>query len=344
MKSNLPMMLAALTAACVSLAPAAAQEQDFFKGKTINLLVGFGPGGENDEWARMIAVHMPKHIPGNPTVVVNNAPGAGGLKLMNTLYNVSPRDGTAIGLISRGIPLEPVLGGSGIQFDPLEMSWIGSPDREITVCAARKDAQVQTMKDLFEKELTVGATGSGSDSAVYPNFLSGLLGMKFKTIKGYKGSQDIALAMQRNEVEGMFVVYDSLQLQPLWREGELNILFQATLKPDPRLNGTPIVTDFARSEEDRKVLGFFFDRVQLGRPFVAPPGLPPQRVAILRKAFDDTMKDPDLVADVQKRGLSIDAITGQELADIIADVDRAPKDVVDRTSEALDHAGKHSTK
>jgi tripartite-type tricarboxylate transporter receptor subunit TctC len=259
---------------------------------------------------------------------------------MNTLYNVSPKDGTAIGLVNRGIPLEPLLGGQGVQFDPMKMSWIGSPDKDITVCAARKDAPVQTMQDLFSKELVVGATGSGADTAIYPEFLSELIGMKFRTIKGYPGSRDISLAMERNEVQGICLAYDSLQRQTLAREGKINILFQAALKPDPRLKGVPVGTDLARSEDDRLALQLFFARVALGRPFVAPPGLPAARVTTLRTAFDTTLKDPDFLADAKKQDLSVDAITGQELAGIIADVYKTPKDVVKRTSEALGRISK----
>jgi tripartite-type tricarboxylate transporter receptor subunit TctC len=335
MKPVLSIVFAVVTAAYTWIVPTTAEEQDVFKGKTINLLVGFGPGGENDEWARMIAVRLPRHIPGNPTVVVQNSPGAGGLNLMNTIYNTSPKDGTAIGLISRSIPMQPLFGGSGIRFDPQKMNWIGSPNREITVCVVRQDSPARSMMDLFQKELAIGAAGAGADSAVAPQFLSGLLGLRFNIIKGYSGSRDVGLAIERNEVQGTFIVYDSLQFQPLWREGKLNILFQASPRADPRLENVPLVTDLARSDEDRKVLSFFFSRVQLGRPFVAPPGLPPQRLAILRKAFEDTMNDPDLIADAEKKHLSIDLVTGKELTDIIDGIYRAPKDVVERALKAL---------
>lgn len=331
----------ALIAALVSGAhPATAQDQDFFKGKTVNILIGFGPGGANDVWARLIARHIGQYIPGNPAVVPQNAPGAGGLKLMNQLYNVSPKDGTAIGVVNRGIPFEPLLGGKGTQFDALTMNWIGSPDKDVTVCSARKDAQVQTMRDLFTKELVVGATGSGADTAIYPEFLSELLGMKFKTVKGYKGSKDISLAMERNEVQGICLAYDSLMRENLAREGKLNILFQAALKPDPRIKNVPVGTDLARSEGDRQALTLFFARVAIGRPFVMPPGVPTDRVAVLRKAFNDTMKDPAFVAEAVKQGLHPNLITGEEIADTLAAVYKTPEDVVKRTSEALGRVSK----
>ena len=220
------------------------------------------------------------------------------------------------------------------------MNWIGSPDQELTVCAARKDAEVQTVMDLFQKPLAIGGAGSGADLTIYPQFLSGLLGMKFDVIKGYTGSHDVALAMERNEVQGVCVVYDSLQLQPLWREGKVNILFQASPKADPRLAGVPIITEFARSDQDRKVLQFFFSRVQLGRPLVAPPDLPPQRVAMLRKAFDRTMNDPELIAAAQKLHLAVEPITGQELAEVIGEIYKAPRDVVEQTLKVLGSASR----
>ena len=331
-----------LLCAATQVLSATRTPSEFFAGKTVYILIGFGPGGANDVWARTIAAHLGNHLPGRPRVVPQNSPGAGGLKLMNQLYNVSPKDGTTIGLVNRGIPLEPLLGGEGTQFDPSKMNWIGSPDKDTTVCVARKDAQVRTMRDLFTKELLVGATGSGADTATYPEFLSELLGMKFKTIKGYQGTKEISLAMERKEVEGICVAYDSLMRETLAREGKINILFQATLEPDRRLKNVPVGTDLARSEQDRQALQLFA-RVALGRPFVAPPGVPAERVAMLRKAFDDTLKDPEFLKDAKQQDLNVDAITGQELAEIIASVYKTPKDVVKRTAQALGHVSKGNT-
>jgi tripartite-type tricarboxylate transporter receptor subunit TctC len=329
--------VAALAAMLATGAPAVAQPADMFAGKTINLMIGFGPGGANDVWARVIVRHMPKFLPGNPTMVAQNLPGAGGLRLMNEVYNVSPKDGTVIALINRGIPFEPLLGGANVRFDPLKMNWIGSPDRDITVCAARKDAKVQTMQDLFSKEIIMGASGSGADTAIYPQFLSELLGMKFKVIQGYPGSKEISIAMERGEVEGICLAYESLLRQPLVREGKVNILFQAALQPDPRLKGVPIGTDLARSDQDRAALKLFFARVAVGRPIVAPPGMDAERVAVLRKAFDQTMRDPAFLEEAKALMLTVDAIPGQELANIIAETYRTPSDVVKRTSEILGH-------
>ena len=228
------MLAAALTATIASLAaPPSALAQSveaFYKGKQVSVLIGFGPGGANDAWARSLARHMGKHIPGNPTLVPQNMPGAGTLKLANHLYNLAPKDGTVFGLINRGIPLEPLLGGDATQFDPLKMNWIGSPGQGHDGLRGAQGCARATMHDLFTKELVVGATGSGADTAIYPEFLAEFLGMKFKTIKGYPGSNEIVLAMERGEVQGICVAYESLARQRLAREGQITILFQAALE------------------------------------------------------------------------------------------------------------------
>jgi len=336
--------VAALAAAVLGLgaSPSLAQSvEDFYKGKQVSVLIGFGPGGANDAWARALARHMGKHIPGNPTLVPQNMPGAGTLKLANHLYNVAPKDGSVFGLINRGIPLEPLLGGDAAQFDPLKMNWIGSPDKDTTVCAARKDAPVQTMHDLFTKELVVGATGSGADTAIYPEFLAEFLGMKFRTVKGYPGSNEIVLAMERGEVQGICIAYESLARQRLAREGQLNFLFQAALEKDPSIPGDiPLALDLAKSAEERKALELFLSRVALGRPFVAPPGVPPERVEALRAAFMATMKDPEFVEETKKLRLAVDPIPGERLARIIADIYKTPSDVVKRVAETLGRVSK----
>lgn len=324
--------LAVLVSFCA--APAVAQDE-FFAGKTIRLLIGFGPGGANDAWARNFARHMGGHIPGNPTIVPENYAGAGGLRLMNELYNTLPKDGTVIGLVSRGMPFEPLLGGVGVQFDAREMNWIGSPDQDTTVCVAREDAAVQTMEDLFDKELLVGATGSGADTAIYPEFLSDLLGMKFRAIKGYQGTKEILVAMERGEVDGLCIAYDSLMLNSFARAGQVNILFQAALQSDPRLPGIPVGTDLARTETDRAILRLFFARAAVGRPFVLPPGVPEDRVALLRQAFDETVRDPAFIRDAQMQGMSVNGINGEELTAIIAAAYDAPEDVIAETAAAL---------
>jgi tripartite-type tricarboxylate transporter receptor subunit TctC len=344
MREGAPMICLRLAAAAVVLfgiasAVAAQPVGDFFRGRTIALLVGFGVGGEDDLWARTIARHIGDHIPGSPTVVPQNTPGSGGLLVANRIYNVVPKDGTVIGLINRGIPFEPLLGGQGTRFDALKFNYLGSPGRDTTVCAARKDATVKTLDDLYKNELSVGGTGSGADTAIYPQFLAALLGMKFKLVKGYQGSHEIQLAMERNEVQGICLAYDSLLRGTLARAGAINVLLQAALAPDPRLQGIPYGLEFAHSDTERKALELFFARAAIGRPFVAPPGVPADRVAAIQDSFAATLHDDAFLDDARKQNLNVVPVSGQEMRDIIGRAYATPPDIVKRTLEALGRKG-----
>ncbi len=319
----------------VSAAAMADPVADFYRNRTVSLIVGFGVGGDDDLWGHLVGKHIGHHIPGNPTVTVQNMPGAAGLVLMNRLANASPRDGTAIGMVNRGIAFEPLLGGGGTQFDPLKMTYIGSPNRDTTVCAARQDAAVKTMADLFTTELKVGATGSGADTAIYPQFLAALLGMKFKVVKGYSGSREVTLAMERNEVQGVCLAYNSLERAPYVREQGVNILLQVAETPDRRFPQVPLGIGTAQAPRDRAALHLFLARNLVGRPLVAPPALPPERAAALREAFDQTLQDPEFLQDAAAQKMRVVPVSGQEIADILASAYRTPPDVVRRTIEAL---------
>ena len=286
----------------------------------------------------MVSRHLTTHIPGNPNVVPQHMPGSGGLLVANRLFNTAAKDGTVIGMINRGIVFEPLLGGQGTQFDALKINYIGSPGRDTTVCAARKDAAVQSLQDLYAKELPVGGTGSGADTAIYPEFLSALLGMKFRLVKGYQGSHEIQLAMERGEVQGICLAYDSLSRGNLARTGRINVLLQAALEPDPRIKDAPMVLEAARSAEDRKSLALFFARAAMGRPFVAPPDVPADRLAALRLAFEATLRDPAFIEDANKQNLNVVPISGREMFDIVAAAYRTPPEIVKRTLRALGRA------
>lgn len=313
--------------------------EEFYRGKAIQLLIGFGPGGEDDVWARTIAKHIGNHIPGNPTMVPVHAPGSGGLLVVNRLYNAAPKDGSVVGMINRGIPFELLLGGQGTQFDAQKINYLGSPGRDTTVCAARKDAAVQTVQDLYSRELTVGGTGSGADTAIYPEFLAALLGMKMKVVKGYKGSHEIHLAMERNEVQGICLAYDSLLRGNLARQGQINILLQAAIEPDPRIKNVPLGLEQAHSPEERAALELFFARASMGRPFVAPAEAPADRVAVLRTAFQVMLRDPAFLDDANKQRLNVVPITGEAQTAIIANAYKTPAAIVQRTMKALGRGG-----
>src|SRR5262245_11214062 len=328
------LLLFGLGSAAVAQTPA-----EFFRSKTVSLLVGFGPGGEDDLWARTVSRHLTTHIPGKPNVVPVHTPGSGGLLVANRLYNSASKDGTVLGMINRGIPFEPLLGGQGTQFDALKINYIGSPGRDTTVCAARKDAAVQTLQDLYAKELTVGGTGSGADTAIYPEFLAALLGMKFKLVKGYQGSHEIQLAMERNEVQGICLAYDSLSRGNLARAGQINVLLQAALASDARVGDAPMVIDAAHSVEERKALELFFARAAMGRPFVAPPDVPADRIAALRSAFDATLADPAFLDDAKKLNLNVVPISAGQMTEIVRNAYNTPPEIVRRTMRALGRAG-----
>jgi tripartite-type tricarboxylate transporter receptor subunit TctC len=323
-------------AAFVAVAnPAAAQSvASFYKGKVVTLLIGVGVGGGTDAWARTLAKHITRYIPGIPAVVPQNMPGAGGLKMTNYLYNAAPKDGLVFGLPNAGIALEPLLGGQGANFDPMKLNWIGSPDRDTTVCVARKDAPVQSIDDLRTKELVVGASGSGGNTNIFPMFFANALGMKIKVIKGYKGTRDILLAVERGEVMGMCSTYNPLTRQTMYRAGKLRILFQATLKKDKEIDA-PLPTKFITNDKQRMALSFFLTREELGRPFVAPPNVPKERIQALRRAFDATLKDSKFLADAKKQRFNVVATTGEQLTAIIERIYRTPKEVVSFTAAAL---------
>jgi tripartite-type tricarboxylate transporter receptor subunit TctC len=331
------LLLAALAIAGSCGLARAQTGDDFYKGKQLSVMIGYGVGGSDDLWARLIARHIGDYIPGHPTVIAVNAPGAGSLLLANQITNTQPKDGTVIGLINRGIPFEPLLGGISVRFDPLTLSFVGSPDRDTAVCVATKDAPVKTVQDLYTQELIVGATGSGADTEVYPSFLKNLLGMKFKIISGYPGSKAINLAIERGEVQGICVSYDTIARESIFQSGAVHVLFQAAEKPDPRLKGVPFAVDLAKSEQERQALDLFLARTNVGRPFIAPPGVPEDRLKILRSAFAQTMKDPGLVMEAEAAGLHPLYISPEELQKFVADAYKMSPEIVALTKKAMGH-------
>jgi tripartite-type tricarboxylate transporter receptor subunit TctC len=324
--------VAALVAA-VDLAQAASV-QDFYKGRTVTILVGVGVGGGTDAWARTVGKYIGRHIPGNPSVITVNMPGAAGLKMTNYLYNAAPKDGSVFGLPNGGIALDPILGTKGANFDPLKMNWIGSPNRDTTVCVARKDGAVKSIDDLRTKELVVGASGAGGNTNIFPMFFAKALGMKIKVIQGYKGTADILLAIERGEVMGMCSSYEPLTRHSIYRQGKIRILFQAALKKNPDIDA-PLPTDFIKNDTQRQALAFFLTREEVGRPFIAPPGVPAERVQALRRALDAIMTDSGFVAEAKKRKFNIVATTGEELFGIIKQIYQTPKSVVRLTEAAI---------
>jgi tripartite-type tricarboxylate transporter receptor subunit TctC len=296
-------VVAALVAASV---PPAAAQGDTLAGKTVQMIIGFGPGGGYDIWGRTVGRHLGRHLPGHPNVLPQNMPGAGSYVAASHIFNVAPKDGSVLGIIARDAALGPLAGAAGARFDPLKLSWIGTLTKETNVCIAYHAAAVKTARDLYDKQLILGDTGPGTGTRSYPKVLSELLGMKLKLVGGFRSSVDVFLAMERGEVEGICESYDSVKIRrPDWlAEKRIVILFQGGAAPHPELNDVPFVLDLPRAGEHRQAIELLYAGQGIGRPFVAPPELPPERLKMLRDAFNATMKDPEFIADTAGRSSS----------------------------------------
>jgi tripartite-type tricarboxylate transporter receptor subunit TctC len=303
-------------------------------GKTFRMIIGFGVGGGYDLWARAVAQHMGKHLPGNPTLIPQNMPAGGSLAAANFLYEAAPKDGTVLGLIGRDAPLAPITGASGARFDPTRMSWLGTPTKETNICIAYHTAAVKTVQDLYDKELLMGDVGPGSGTRAYPKALAALLGMKFKLVSGYPSSADIFLAMERGEVQGICESLDSVRSRrPDWiATKQVSVLFQGAPEPSPELKGVPLVRDLARNDEERQAIDFLYAGQGIGRPFAAPPNLPSDVLKVLRDAFDATMRDPEFIADVKKQKFDLDPENGETLAGLINKIYATPKPIVEKVT------------
>ncbi len=322
------------------LGPAHAQDDiaAFYRGKQVRLIVGTAPGGGYDLFARIVARHIAAHIPGQPTVIVQNQPAAGGLVMTNQLYALGPKDGTAIGVPINGIPTAPLL-QQGAQFDATKLNWLGSTNREPYVAFAWHTAPVQSLAELRTKDLVVGATAPGTTMADFPLVVNDVLGLKFKVVRGYEGTPQINHAIERGEIQGQGGIgWAAVKAQvPQWiAEKKIKVIAQYGLKRHPDLADVPAMLELAASEPDRQALAMLFARAEYGRPYFLPPDVPPERVAALRRAFDATMKDPAFVADAARLQLDIDPMTGEEVQALVAQLNRTPPAIVTRVRAALE--------
>ena len=334
-----PMLLATpLIAALLSAGatPAAAQA-DALAGKSVQMIIGFGPGGGYDLWGRTLGRHIGKHLPGHPNVVPQNMPGAGSYTAASYIFNIAPKDGSVLGIIARDAALGPLTGASGARFDPTRLSWIGTPTKETNVCIAFHTAPVKSVQDLYEKQLILGDTGPGTGTRSYPKVLNDVLGMKFKLVGGFPSSAEVFLAMERGEVDGICESLDSIKnRRPDWiPTRKIAILFQGGAEPNPELQGVPFVLDLARTDEQKKTIEFLYAGQGIGRPFVAPPDLPAERLKMLRDAFNATMKDADFIAETKKSKLELEPEDGEHLAALIAKIYATPKPIVDKIANLI---------
>lgn len=319
----------------VAAAAPAAAEDISLQGQTVRVMIGSGVGGGYDTWGRLVASHIGKHLPGNPDVIAENLPGAGSLVLANHLYTVAPADGTVFGLIARDAPMEPLLGNTNVQFDPRNFTWVGSTTTETNVCFAHRDSGIASVDDLRSGELIVGDTGPATGSYKYPKALIELLDLNFRIISGYPSSSDIALAIEQGELQGMCESYDSLASRhPDWIEdGVVTIILQGGLEANPALGDVPLALDLARTEQERQAITFLYAGQFFGRPFIAPPGLGPDRAEMLQAAFDATMQDPEFLEDAARLRFDVDPVSGSDLADFLRVVYDTPQEIIDHVTD-----------
>ncbi len=338
MKRLLPASWIVLCA--LAATPAAAQQEDaFFRGKTLRLIVGVGVGSGYDLNARLLARHMAGHIPGQPTIVVQNQPGAGSLIMTNALYHTGPFDGTVMGASFNGMPTTPLLQPTGARFDPVKLNWLGSTNRETQVMYVWHTAHAQVLEDAQGREIVMGAQAPGSTQFDYPVLANKLFGFRFKVVTGYESTPKIHLAMESGEVHGTIANWSTLKaINTNWiTEKKIRILAQWALQKSPELDDVPLFLDLAKTDADRDALRLMLARLEYGRPFFLPPNVPAARVEALRRAFDATMKDPTYLAEAEKLKVDVDPLSGEQVAALVEQVSRTPADIVARVRAAMEN-------
>jgi tripartite-type tricarboxylate transporter receptor subunit TctC len=319
--------------------PASAQA-DFYKGKTIELIISTGVGGGLDTNARMVARHLSKHIPGNPTIVAKNMPGAGHVRAANFIYNNAPKDGTTIGTLIPAFVMAQLLNRTdAIQFDAAKMQWLASTSSSNSTVYVSSSAGVKSVEDAKKKQVLMGGTGAGSYTTLYPIVMNHILGTQFKIVSGYTSTAEIGLAMERGEVQGRAGNnFNSLKSEnpDLLRDNKIAIITQVGLERDPEFKSVPLLLEFAKNEEEKKILTLFSADVVIGRPFLAPPGVPAERVEILRKAFAAVTKDPDFLKDAAQANLDVQLVEGARVQKIVEDLVSTPADIIAKAKIAME--------
>lgn len=315
----------------LAFVPAGAGAQSY-AGKTLNMVVGYPTGGSNDLYARAVARHIGKHLPGNPTVVVRNMPGAGSVLASNHIFNVAPRDGTVIGLVSATIALDEKLGAPGVKYEAPKFTWIGRVASAINVTMTWHGSPVKSMDDAFRREVTLGATGTSSTVFVYPNVLKNVVGARFRIVLGYKGSGEAMLAMERGEVDGHSTSWEAVKaLHQDWiDQKKIAIIVQYGRERHPDLPDVPTAVELARSPEEAQVLRAVVNATDIGKAVLAPPGLSPELTQMLRRAFDATMKDKEFADELEKTRSELSPMTGEQLQGVVEEFRDLPPSVVEK--------------
>ncbi len=319
------------------MAPAAQAQTNFYEGKTVKIVVGFPPGGGYDLYARAFARFLPAHIPGTPAVIVSNMPGAGSLVAANYIYNLAPKDGTEIASLETFVPFEAFYNGAGVRFDPVKYNWLGALNAEMTTCVVWHESKIKTFEDLLTTEVPFGSTGSGAPPVLEPKIMNSLLGTKIKLVNGYQGMADIFVAMENREVDGSCGVNWSTltSTRADWMaQGKLRLVVQNAVDRAPYVAQLPLMLDFAKTPQQKGVLLLLAAPNRVGRPYMAPPGIPADRLAILRKAFDDTVADPAFIAEAERYKLALNAVKGEDVLAVFAEAGKMDKALVDEMMRA----------
>jgi tripartite-type tricarboxylate transporter receptor subunit TctC len=332
-------------AACLAVAllhmlgsPASADDvEQFYQGKSIRVVIGHSAGGGYDLYARLLSKHLRKHIPGQPTIVPQTMTGAGGLRVTNYLYEAAPKDGTVIGTFSRSIPTIPLLTPPGT-VDARKFTWLGSMTGETSLCLTGGKSAVRTWQDMLSKPSIMGGQAVGTDSDIYARLYKNVLGAQIRIVSGYPGTPEITLAMERGEVDGICgLSWGTVKVShPEWRKNKtVNFLLQAGLRADPDLPEVPFAMDVVKEPEKKQILYLHFAPQAMGRPFAAPPDIPADRKAALIKAFDNTMRDSELLAEAVKLGMDIDPMRANQIDELLAQIYSTPADVVAKAAQAI---------
>jgi len=342
MRFNTLAACAVVIAAAAAAIPNARADavSDFYRGKSINIHIGFGPGGGYDVYARMLARHLGRFIPGHPNVVPQNMPGAGGLKSASYLYNAAARDGLALAVFGGFTGLEPLFGNAQASFDAVRFTWIGNMNRDVSSCAVWNAAGFNTFSDIMQREMVFGSSGKASTTSQHALVLKNMLGAKVKVIEGYQGTNSINLAMKRREVDASCGIYLSSALtsydQDL-KNGDMRILIQFGRQNVPEFGDAVNLYDLLQSEAEKQVADIVFRQAELARPIAGPPDIPADRANALRTAFMQTVKDPAFLAEAAKLGMPIDPMTGEEVARLFESFYATPKSIVERAKFVMNN-------
>lgn len=318
--------------ALILWASAVAAADDFYDGKVVTIVVGFTPGGTYDQIARFYARQLPRFLPGKPTVVVQNMPGAGSMVAASHLFNNAARDGTVLGIVTGGTVWEAILGNPQVRYDPRQFNWIAGMSRDDITCLVWHTSPIMTIEDVISREVVVGATGPGSRTMSFPKALNDLIDTKFKVVSGYPGGNEITMALEKGEVEGYcgWALGSLKQRAPEWyADGKVRFLVQFATKRDADLQQVPLATELPKTEAGVRIMEFLTSDATLAWTLLAPPGLPPDRVTLLRSAFDAMLHDPTAIADAEHENLEVGPVSGAELQALVEHLSETPRDTVD---------------